>query len=211
MTNYEEGEILRDKQRDVRVEVLEQNGKSVKVVELEGEHKGKTGELGAGHLQENYVAAIKPEGYNMNGENYAENKATKSWVNYGDVNPRPHGGRFLKWDTAGGYWHLIISTNLEDVQPGMIQNGEKYMFEHYYIYPQDVWEDGVPQKGWSFEMNQVIDAFQEDYNPTDMDDVEYLIPDLSFRMRPSGSEDYASNYWEYLGDYGISTKTRGVS
>lgn len=211
MTTYKEGEILKDKQSGVRREVVEDKGDTVVLRDIEGEYKGQQGEQGKSFVESNYEAGIEGNVDWQEGDELIEDEGSETWANYGDVHPRVHGGRFLK-ATGHGTYKLVITTDLEEQAPGMIQDGERYMIEEYTIYPGDVWKDGKPAKGWSNEMESVISALQEDFQPMDIEDVEYLVPDLPFHMRTGTREKYTSNYWKYLREnYGISTNTEGVS
>lgn len=134
-----------------------------------------------------------------------------TWRNYGDANPRVHGGRFLKHkdldSSAGCKFTLLVTTDLETQGPsGMIQDDERYMIEEYTIYPDDVWEDGDPEKGWSEAMKGRIDTLQGGFDPKNPEDVMYLVPELQFVLR-TAPENYTSNYWGYLRNYGIYKET----
>lgn len=141
-------------------------------------------------------------------QNQQQNRLTE-WHNFGDMNPEIHGGRFIKWQ--GDYWLLIETRNLEEVGPqGMIRDGEKFMFDIYYIYPDDVWIDGNPDKGLTDPMRDIVESFGKRYSnilehneiPPDMD-VEYFIVDLPFHIGIDGEDRYSANYWEFLESYGI--------
>lgn len=65
------------------------------------------------------------------------------WVNYGDVNPRAHGGRFIKFD--GSAWELI-ETRPPDTLPDGLTTDE-HLVQYGYVYPEDIWIDGDPDEG----------------------------------------------------------------
>jgi hypothetical protein len=54
------------------------------------------------------------------------------WVNWGDVNPEPHGGAFVQWQPEQQKW-TVVSTHpyFEDEQ----------VVEQFDVYPDDIWTD----------------------------------------------------------------------
>jgi hypothetical protein len=72
-----------------------------------------------------------------------EIRPSTDWVNHGDVNPRDHGGRFIKW--TGSMWAVI-----ETRPPGMLPDGlstDQHMIEEIAVYPSDMWVGGDPDNG----------------------------------------------------------------
>lgn len=133
-------------------------------------------------------------------DNLAE-KASKTWKNYGDVSSREHGGRFLKFEegeySTPDHWTLVTTNDMEG--HGMMEDSEdRYMFEEWVIEPDMVWVDGEPSKGFTDSMQDAADALQDDIDPQDIEQVEWVIPDLAFHIRAQGYDSYASNYWKHL-------------
>ena len=127
-------------------------------------------------------------------------KATKTWKNYGDASPREHGGRFLKFedsDYGTGSWTLVTTRDMEG--HGMLEGtDDRYMFQEWAIEPDMVWVDGDPEKGFTEKMEEAADALNTEIDPRDIEDVEWVIPDLVFHIRAEGYDTYTSNYWKYL-------------
>jgi hypothetical protein len=140
----------------------------------------------------------------VDGEEYVDQRTNvNSWKNYGDTSPREHGGWFLNW--KGSYWRLVKTRDLEG--HSMLEGSDdRYMFKSYKIYPSDVWVDGDPEKGFTQGMKDIVETFNnQDFDPMDVEEVEYLIPDLPFHSGMRERETYAANYWKHLeGNWGIT-------
>jgi hypothetical protein len=132
----------------------------------------------------------------VDGEEYVDQRTNvNSWKNYGDISPRVAGGRFLKWE--GSYWTLVVTRDMEG--HGMLEGSDdRYMFNEYVFGPSDVWVDGDPEKGFTEEMQNAADALNRDIDPMDMEEVEWVLPDLSHHMRQHPDDTYAANYWKHL-------------
>lgn len=90
----------------------------------------------------------------------------------------------------------------------MIQNGEKYMIQSLWIYPEDVWVDGDPNKGFTEEMKSVLTFCGDDgLHPHNLKEIRLALAHCAISHGALGTADdeYASNYWDHLEEYGISS------
>lgn len=141
------------------------------------------------------------------------------WLNYGDANPRVHGGRFVTW--TGDGWRMIETRDLQEVGPqGMIQGDDRWLFEDYYIEPADVFVDGEVENGLTDAMKKILasfsrehldpDNYPEEADDTDLapeliDNLAYYVVDIPHHAGPHGDDSYHANYWSALERYGIDT------
>lgn len=140
----------------------------------------------------------------------------EEWTNYGDANPRIHGGRWVRWEDD--HWHLIETRDLKEAGPeGMIQDGERYMIEDYVIYPDDVFAGGEPKNGLTDAMKGVLDSLSDtgydpdeypeeptEYAPEFAENIAYYVVDIPFHTGIHGRDEYTADYWDYLErNYGI--------
>lgn len=122
------------------------------------------------------------------------------WVNYGDVNPKIHGGRFVRWD--GSMWHIIETRNLQEVGPqDMIRNGEKFMFSYTAAEPYDVWDDpSDPWTEFSDEMGSILSSLGDGHHLPNTEPflsrIDYYVADFSHYYR--GHDEYHADYWGAL-------------
>ena len=129
--------------------------------------------------------------------------APSDWTNYGDLHPRRHGGRFLRWEGDG--WHMVETRDLKHVGPeGMISDGERYMVQDYYLEPADVWVDGDPSEGFTDAMQGILESLGDTHHVPDgppfMDRIGYYVADLPFHAGIHARDSYTADYWGYLGD-----------
>lgn len=87
--------------------------------------------------------------------NHSENDSNDSepfytepegWVNYGDVNPLPHGGIFTRWE--GNMWHIVETTHGQDVPDGVCDD-DHVIVTQQWVEPEEVWVDGKPENGFT--------------------------------------------------------------
>lgn len=150
-------------------------------------------------------------------ENY---KIPKEWHNFGDINPKRHGGLFVKWDRD--MWQIIKTTHYQDLPNGMTDN--EFMFEQIYMEPMDIWKDGKPENGFT---DWAIDELENNYNkpftynPTEIQEESsmsefmdwvlknhgvWLIGTLAFGFAhyySTHDNDFEEDYWSYLQSFGI--------
>lgn len=126
-----------------------------------------------------------------------------TWTNYGDVNPKKHGGRFVRWDSSG-VWVVVVTWD------GSIR---RYEFE-----PQAVWVDGEPEKGFTSAMDRILTALHENGGkrgpspgPTSkrfMENAAYYVADLPHQGRFNHSRGRVredETYEEALERYGVDS------
>jgi hypothetical protein len=148
--------------------------------------------------------------------NYEPQEVQTEWRNYGDANPRIHGGRFIRFDESGEYWQIIETRDLQEVGPqDMIRNGERFMFEDKTVYPDDVWVDGDPMKGFTDAMVSIFESLGDgllaeppEGKPAIVVDrpIEYYIADLPQYARLDTRDTYHGDYWDSLEDKGVDTE-----
>lgn len=144
----------------------------------------------------------------VDGEEYVDRRTTvRAWKNFGDADPREHGGRFLKFEEeeyTSDHWTLVITTDMEG--HSLVEGSDdRYLFQEWFIEPDMVWVDGDPEKGFTEEMQDEVNEVREDINPQDIEKVESILPFLVSHIRAVGYDTYAANYWEHLeGNWGIS-------
>lgn len=143
---------------------------------------------------------------------------SETWVNYGDVNPEPHGGRFIKYDADAGQWLLVETINMADIDPSAGEDCTRHHVEKYWLEPQDVWVDGDPDNGFSDAIQDILESLHEHGglagdspepdSPQFMGDVSYYLADITHYQYGSttateDTEDYADGYDEMIAEYGV--------
>jgi len=124
------------------------------------------------------------------------------WVNYGDMNPRIHGGMWVQWDRD--MWHIITTVHPEGLPSDMVDN--EHMIEHTWVEPSDLFKNGNPDNGATDTFERILESLSTGYVTALVDyDIEYFVADFNHWIH-SGDTDYIddSNYWDYLCDYGIT-------
>ena len=56
---------------------------------------------------------------------------SEEWVNWGDVNPKDHGGSFVRWDSDYEKWRVVVTLSDEGGQTVWT----------YDVYPDDIWKN----------------------------------------------------------------------
>jgi len=127
------------------------------------------------------------------------------WINYGDVNPEPHGGAWVKWDDRAEMWHVVTNHNLRTMGPeGMIRDGEHQLVEEYWIEPHDVWIDGDPDEGFADDFRRSFSSRSR--MPEHTRDMRYIAQEVALGMphRIRGKDSYTDDLASYLSDrFGI--------
>lgn len=158
----------------------------------------------------------------MNPEIDPRIETPEEWVNIGDANPQRYGGIFVKWEKD--YWEVINTTHFAELHDDF--SDDEYMFEVYYVEPDDIWINGNPYKGFTDfaieKLNKYSNLpFDIVTNEADLPEEEqyhdyvdwYLNEHNEFiitRFISSfigfhGTYDthFESDYWGYLSNYGI--------
>ena len=126
---------------------------------------------------------------------------SEEWSNYGDCNPKTHGGRFVQFDESADMWRLIETASW---------SSEEYMFVEYHIEEDDIFVGGDPAKGWTDAMVSIFESFgmsESEYdvtNPEILRRIQYYIVDLPHETRISGEDTYHADYWDALEDKGVN-------
>jgi hypothetical protein len=76
------------------------------------------------------------------------------WTNYGDVNPRDHGGRFVRW--TGRYW-VVHETRPPETLPDGLSETEHLVMTGY-VDPEEIWVDGDPDHGPTDWLAETIES-----------------------------------------------------
>lgn len=129
---------------------------------------------------------------------------SKDWANYGDVNPRRHGGRFIHW--TGEKWVLIVTRQWRDIAPDMDSDDPLQLFQIYHIYKDDIFEGGDPSNGPTAAMESALDSLNVAYETALVDyDIEYWVADMEHHalLDPSQKDVENHEYWETLESYGV--------
>lgn len=74
----------------------------------------------------------------------------EGWTNYGDANPREHGGLWLLWQPERRSWDVVRTTPAADVHAG-IDDVDAY---HQYVVcgeidVSQIYQDSRPRQGWT--------------------------------------------------------------
>lgn len=72
------------------------------------------------------------------------------WVNFGDINPEPHGGIFVKW--TNDHWEVV-----ETHHPDTFET-DGYMFMHYYVYPDEIFQEGEVENGFTEQFKNELES-----------------------------------------------------
>lgn len=137
----------------------------------------------------------------------------ENWVNYGDLSPIQHGGCFVRWDSPQGRWNVVY-TEHSDMFPEDIIPENHVVIHHMYVYDDDVFRNGNPQKGPTEWFLDEIDSLTNvnGYEHALMDfEIEYFVAGIAMNRL---SKEYfqpktipESEYWDYLGEqYGIESE-----
>jgi len=147
--------------------------------------------------------------YTDDNGNEIEITPNTEWVNYGDVNPKIHGGVFIRFDPDMSMWHIIKTQHGHTMPSGHISD-EKIEITEYYAELQDLFENGDPDNGPSeyleHELNRLSNAMSFEHALVDYD-IEYFLYGLTHWHHGRRSDHVAEcNYWTELESYGIPTE-----
>lgn len=140
------------------------------------------------------------------GEEFPTVTKTDDWLNYGDANPEIHGGRFVKWDSDGGYWKVVETLPWGDILPEK-EEEDGHMVQINWIYPEDLFVDEEPEKGPTEAFKSVLDSLSIGYLEALTDyRIEYFVADIPDHVRLDPRDDTIpeGEYWEYLSEFGIT-------
>jgi len=130
------------------------------------------------------------------------------WVNYWDMHPVDHGGKFVRWNSDRDRWKVVEVTppSAHPLDPNL------YLVETFSFGPKDVWEDpGDPLTEWSDSMVAVTDALHRSPDlpnvPPFLVDIDYYVVDLTTRRRgrqDTFSAETVAEYWDAVRGYGVN-------
>lgn len=128
----------------------------------------------------------------------------ESFVNFWDMNPRIHGGRFIRW--TGDRWVAHRSDPIDE-------SGEEatVRWERYTIEPDDIWVDpDNPMTDFTDRMKSVLRALGDGHHLPDADpflgDVTHYVGARDFqpiRYADAGTVVPATEYWDEARERGI--------
>lgn len=124
------------------------------------------------------------------------------WVNYGDVNPEPHGGIFVRAERD--MWHVVETVSGELLPEGFADDDET-LIQESWVEPQDLFIKGDPNNGPTDRFKDVIESFLNisGYENALVDyDIEYFVVDFA-NFHHSMHDEIVSDYWEGLEKYDI--------
>ena len=129
----------------------------------------------------------------------------ETWTNYGDMNPRIHGGRWVRWE--GDMWHIITTTHPHDLPTDFTET--EHLIEHTWVEPEDVFEGGNPDEGPTDTLASIIDSLHRcsGYVNALVDfSIEYFVADYTFWIH-SSRDDMVDDteYWNYLEQFEVPT------
>lgn len=130
---------------------------------------------------------------------------SESWVNYWDVNPVVHGGKFVRW--TGGTWKMV------EVTPPSAWPEDAHIVQRYLLEPQDVWADpDDPMTDFTDDMKSILRSLRDEHHlpnaPPFLENVTYYVADLTFYRHGRDetfeiAEDDVDAYWSNLSGYGV--------
>ena len=115
--------------------------------------------------------------------------SSNKWLNYGDVNPREHGGIFIRYDPEDQMYEILQTTSTKDFDDLEFS----YLFEHVFIEKDTLLEDKGLQSFAGINIKEPIGEKEIIYIATSY--IPYY-----------GAEDdcyQVDNYWGELKTYGI--------
>jgi hypothetical protein len=139
----------------------------------------------------------------------------RNWVNYWDMNPVEHGGKFVRWD--GEMWECV------EVTPPSAWREDAYIIEKSYFEPADVWTDpDDPMTDFTDDMKSILESLGETHLlpnvPPFLEDVTCYVADLTHYHHGRGSETFeipegdVTAYWNEVSAYGVDPDdVEGVS
>ena len=116
---------------------------------------------------------------------------SNNWVNYGDVNPREHGGLFVRYDPKYKEYEIIQTTSTEDYDGFDFS----YFFDHVVVDRSDLLEDKDLHAYAGIEKAHIGQL-------TEKEIIYVLTSYISYRGSDDGGYQ-VNNYWGELKKYGI--------
>ncbi len=125
------------------------------------------------------------------------------WVNYGDVNPRDHGGRFVRFDRRA--WEVIETRPPESMPDGLSET--RHLVEYGYVHDEQIWVDGDPDAGPTDWLERTIHEVHgvESYTQAMLEyPVEYWVADW-LAYHGGGRDDWVEDdeWTDWLESEGI--------
>lgn len=147
------------------------------------------------------------------------------WVNYGDVNPEPHGGIFVKYDPDWGSWELVRTVKLADVMAEEPADSNRQMVDVLAVDHDDVFVEGDPSKGLTDRMMSVLESLQREhlaprnadpdlpkdadhnygYAPDFLEDISYYVADYIYHVGGRSDIKECEDYDELIAGYGVTS------
>lgn len=145
----------------------------------------------------------------------------ENWLNFGDMNPKRHGGLFVRWERD--MWHIIQTYHPDDLPEDFTKG--RFRFNHYWLEESDIWVDGKPENGFTEWAESEFDSFS--HKPFDIvpenelpegetmasqmnwvveNHIEWVVGSLAYSFSgyyTSHRDEFDSDYWDYLSHYGI--------
>ena len=116
---------------------------------------------------------------------------SNNWINYGDVNPREHGGTFIRYDPKHKEYEIVQTISTEDFDGFDFS----YLFEHVVVNKSALLEDRDLHSFAGIEKA-----------PSEKLTEREIIYALTSYIAYYGSDDggyKVNNYWGELKSYGI--------
>jgi len=139
--------------------------------------------------------------------NEIEITPTTEWVNYGDADPLPHGGVFIRFEPDNDMWHIVKTQN-GDYLPHI--DDCEIMITEYWADLQDLFANGDPDNGPSEYLQREIETLSNvpNFENALVDyDIEYFLWGLArWRRDRRPHHVHESDYWDELALYDIPTE-----
>jgi hypothetical protein len=137
---------------------------------------------------------------------------SREWENYGDANPEPHGGKFVRWDPDLGCWEVVVTVPWARITASADADDDRQHVTTYQFYPDDVFEGGDPANGFTEGMQRILRSLHESGglagaspepdSPRFFERAAYYVADLTHYHGQSGYRT-GDPYPEILDSHGI--------
>jgi len=142
--------------------------------------------------------------YTDKDSNELEIQPNTEWENWGDANPKIHGGMFIQWDND--HWHIIETIHGSVLPDGYISD-DMVEIRDYWAYPDELFESGDPNNGPTDYFKSEIEQLSRvsGYENALVDfDIEYFLSGITSYYHTDRTEHIdESDYWDKLTEYGI--------
>lgn len=116
---------------------------------------------------------------------------SNNWVNYGDINPREHGGLFIRYNENNKQYEILQTTSTENFETFEYS----YFFEYAVVDKSTLIED---EELHSFAGIETKENFTEE-------EITFIATSwISYYGAADGGNE-VNNYWAELKSYGIYT------